>query len=54
MRIGAYDRLAQLQFFTSRSSHKKYLNGNSIKNILISSEKKNNRKNINNLICMKS
>ena len=40
MRIGAYDCLAQLQFFTSRSSHKKYLNRNSIKNILISSEKK--------------
>ena len=41
-------------FLYSRSSHTKYLNRNSIKNIFISSKKKkNNSKNLNNLICIK-
>ena len=48
-RIGAWDRLAQLQFVKFKILAYKYQNRNSIKNMLISSKNKNNNNNGKNL-----
>ena len=53
MQIGADIVQLNHNLLRSISSHTKYLNGNSIKNMLISLEK-NNCKNLNNLIYMES